>query len=160
MTGERLTPWELSSTFHAVTATRRFTSTGPEETRAIGEAIGASLAPGSTVLLRGPLGAGKTVLTGGIARALGVEDTIISPTYTIIADYPGRIPLAHVDLYRIEGGAQLDGLGLDDLIGGAGVTVVEWGEKLDPERARGAVRVTISVQADGTRLVLVEEPVA
>jgi tRNA threonylcarbamoyladenosine biosynthesis protein TsaE len=143
-----------------VTITRRFTSTGPDETRAIGEAIGASLAPGALVLLRGPLGAGKTVLTAGIARALGVEDTIISPTYTIIADYPGRIPLAHVDLYRIEGGAQLDGLGLDDLIGGAGVTVVEWGEKLDPERARGAVRVTISVPTDGTRLVLVEEPVA
>ncbi len=143
-----------------MTVTRRFASTSPEETRAIGESIGASLAPGSLVLLCGPLGAGKTVLAGGIARALGVEDGIISPTYTIIADYPGRVPLAHVDLYRIEGEAQLDGLGLDDLIGGPGVTVVEWGEKLDPERARGAVRVTISVEADGTRLVLVQERAA
>jgi tRNA threonylcarbamoyladenosine biosynthesis protein TsaE len=141
-----------------LTVTRRFTSTGPDETRAIGETIGASLAPGSLVLLCGPLGAGKTVLAGGIARALGVEDDVISPTYTIVADYPGRIPLAHVDLYRIEGEAQLDGLGLDDLLGATNVTVVEWGEKLDPRRARGAVRVTISVQADGTRLVMVQEP--
>jgi tRNA threonylcarbamoyladenosine biosynthesis protein TsaE len=155
-----LTPLVLSTTFHAVAVTRRFTSADPAETRAIGEQIGASLAPGSLVLLCGPLGAGKTVLAGGIARALGVEDTIISPTYTIVADYPGRIPLAHVDLYRIDGEAQLDGLGLDDLIGGPGVTVVEWGEKLDPARARGAVRVSIGVQADGTRVVLVGEPAA
>jgi tRNA threonylcarbamoyladenosine biosynthesis protein TsaE len=141
-----------------LTVTRRFTSTGPDETRAIGETIGASLAPGSLVLLCGPLGAGKTVLAGGIARALGVEDAIISPTYTIVADYPGRVPLAHVDLYRIEGDVQLDGLGLDDLIGGPGVTVIEWGEKLDGARSRGAVRITISVQADGKRLVTVQGP--
>ena len=84
------------------------------------------------MLLRGPLGAGKTVLAKGIARGLGVEDEIISPTYTIVADYPGRIPLAHVDLYRVEGAAQIAGLGLDDLLAGPGVTVVEWGEKLEP----------------------------
>lgn len=155
-----MTPPELSSTFHAVTVTRRYTSAGPDETRDIGESIGASLGPGALVLLCGPLGAGKTVLAGGIARALGVEDDIISPTYTIVADYPGRVPFAHVDLYRIEGETQLDGLGLDDLIGAANVTVVEWGEKLDPDRARGAVRVTISIQPDGTRLVVVQEPPA
>jgi tRNA threonylcarbamoyladenosine biosynthesis protein TsaE len=100
------------------------------------------------------------VLAAGIARALGVVDQVISPTYTLVADYPGRVPLAHVDLYRVEGEAQLDGLGLDDLVGGPGVVVVEWGEKLDPLRARGAVRVTIAVEADGRRTVTVEEPAA
>jgi tRNA threonylcarbamoyladenosine biosynthesis protein TsaE len=132
-------------------------SASPEATRAIGERIGAALAPGSVVLLRGPLGAGKTVLAKGIARGLGIEDEVISPTYTIVADYPGRIPLAHVDLYRVEGAAQIAGLGLDDLIAGPGVTVVEWGEKLEPTlEGRAAVRVTISLEADGGRTIAVE----
>jgi tRNA threonylcarbamoyladenosine biosynthesis protein TsaE len=132
-------------------------SASPEATRAIGERIGAALGPGSVVLLRGPLGAGKTVLAKGIARGLGIEDEIISPTYTIIADYPGRIPLAHVDLYRVEGETQLAGLGLDDLLAGPGVTMVEWGEKLEPAlRDREAVRVTISLEPDGGRRIVVE----
>jgi tRNA threonylcarbamoyladenosine biosynthesis protein TsaE len=132
-------------------------SASPEATRAIGERIGAALAPGTVVLLRGPLGAGKTVLAKGIARGLGVEDEIISPTYTIVADYPGRIPLAHVDLYRVEGATQIAGLGLDDLLAGPGVTVVEWGEKLEPTLlGREAVRVTISLEADGGRRIVVE----
>jgi tRNA threonylcarbamoyladenosine biosynthesis protein TsaE len=134
----------------------RLSSVTPEETRAIGERIGAALAPGSVVLLRGPLGAGKTVLVKGIARGLGVEDEVISPTYTIVADYPGRIPLAHVDLYRVEGAAEIANLGLDDLLAGPGVTVVEWGEKLEPTLGREAVRVAISLEPDGGRLVVVE----
>lgn len=132
-------------------------SASPEATRAIGERIGAALAPGTVVLLRGPLGAGKTVLAKGIARGLGVEDEIISPTYTIVADYPGRIPLAHVDLYRVEGATQIAGLGLDDLLAGPGVTVVEWGEKLEPTlQGREAVRVTISLEVNGGRRIVVE----
>lgn len=134
-----------------------FASTSPDETRAVGERIGAALAPGSVVLLRGPLGAGKTVLVKGIARGLGVEDEVISPTYTIVADYPGRIPLAHVDLYRIEGEAQIAGLGLDELLAGPGVTVVEWGEKLEgTPLGRAAVRVTIALEPDGRRRIEVE----
>jgi tRNA threonylcarbamoyladenosine biosynthesis protein TsaE len=132
-------------------------SASPEATRAIGERLGAALAPGTVVLLRGPLGAGKTVLAKGIARGLGVEDEIISPTYTIVADYPGRIPLAHVDLYRVEGATQIAGLGLDDLLAGPGVTVVEWGEKLEPTlQGREAVRVTISLEVNGGRRIVVE----
>jgi tRNA threonylcarbamoyladenosine biosynthesis protein TsaE len=132
-------------------------SASPEETMAIGERLGAALAPGSIVLVRGPLGSGKTVLVKGIARGLGVDDEIVSPSYTIVADYPGRIPLAHVDLYRIEGEAHLAGLGLDDLLAGPNVTVVEWGEKLEPLLAgRAAVRVTISLAPEGGRRILVE----
>jgi tRNA threonylcarbamoyladenosine biosynthesis protein TsaE len=132
-------------------------SASPEATRAIGERIGAALAPGSVVLLRGPLGAGKTVLAKGIACGLGIEDEVISPTYTIVADYPGRIPLAHVDLYRVEGAAEIAGLGLDDLLAGPGVTVVEWGEKLEVTLAgRKAVRVTINLEANGGRTIAIE----
>jgi tRNA threonylcarbamoyladenosine biosynthesis protein TsaE len=135
----------------------RFCSASPDETRTIGERLGAALAPGSVVLLRGPLGAGKTVLVKGIARGLGVADEIISPTYTIVADYPGRIPLVHVDLYRVEGEEQIDGLGLDDLLAGPGVTVVEWGEKLEGMLSgRQAVRATISLEPDGGRCIVIE----
>jgi tRNA threonylcarbamoyladenosine biosynthesis protein TsaE len=134
----------------------RLASASAAETRAIGERIGAALAPGAVVLLRGPLGAGKTVLVKGIAAALGVEDEIVSPTYTIVADYPGRIPLAHVDLYRVEGETQIANLGLDDLLGGPNVTVVEWGEKLEPTLGCEAVRVTIRLEPDGGRTIVVE----
>jgi tRNA threonylcarbamoyladenosine biosynthesis protein TsaE len=152
-----LTPHGLSSTVRAVADRLRLPSASPEETRAIGERIGAALAPGSIVLLRGPLGAGKTVLVKGIARGLGVTDEIISPTYTLVADYPGRIPLAHVDLYRVDLEAEIAGLGLDDLLDGPGVTVVEWGEKLEATlQGRPAVRVTMSFAPDGGRLIVVE----
>jgi tRNA threonylcarbamoyladenosine biosynthesis protein TsaE len=134
-----------------------FSSSSPDETRTIGERLGAALAPGSVVLLSGPLGAGKTVLVKGIARGLGVADEIISPTYTIVADYPGRIPLVHVDLYRVEGEVQLAGLGLDDLLAGPGVTVVEWGEKLEPMmRDQACVRVTICLEPGGGRRITLE----
>jgi tRNA threonylcarbamoyladenosine biosynthesis protein TsaE len=136
----------------------KLSSSSPEETRAIGGRIGAALASGAIVLLRGPLGAGKTVLARGIADALGVEDEIISPTYTIVADYPGRIALNHVDLYRVEGGTQIANLGLDDFLDGPGVTVVEWGEKLEPTLGREAVRVTITLEAGGGRTIVVEGP--
>jgi tRNA threonylcarbamoyladenosine biosynthesis protein TsaE len=141
----------------AANTTVVLSSASPEETAAMGERIGAALAPGSVVLLSGPLGSGKTVLAKGIARGLGVGDEIISPTYTIVADYPGRIPLTHVDLYRIDGETQLAGLGLDDVLAGPGVTVVEWGEKLEPLlRGCAAVRVTISLEPNGGRRIAVE----
>ena len=109
------------------------------------------------MLLRGPLGAGKTVLAKGIARGLGIEDEVISPTYTIVADYPGRIPLAHVDLYRVEGRPRSPAWGSTTCFAGPGVTVVEWGEKLEPTlEGRAAVRVTISLEADGGRTIAVE----
>ena len=137
----------------------RHSSASPGETRAIGEAIGAALGPGSLVLLSGPLGAGKTVLVQGIALGLGVEEPVISPTYTIVAEYPGRIPLAHVDLYRVDGATQLEQLGLDDLLGSGGVTVVEWGEKLEGTLGTpAAVRISLSIVDGGIREILVEEP--
>ena len=112
-------------------------STRPEETLAFGEQIGARLcvgAPeGAVVLLIGPLGAGKTVLAKGIALGLGITEQVVSPTYTIVSEYTtGRRPLHHVDLYRIEGSEQLENLGLEDIMAGNGIVLIEWGKSSPP----------------------------
>jgi tRNA threonylcarbamoyladenosine biosynthesis protein TsaE len=97
-----------------------------EETRGVGVALGALLAPGDVILLSGGLGAGKTELTKGIGAALAVDDVIVSPTFTLARRYPGRVPLVHVDLYRLDRVQELLDLGLEEE-GDDAVTVVEWG---------------------------------
>jgi tRNA threonylcarbamoyladenosine biosynthesis protein TsaE len=134
-------------------------STSPEETLAFGERIGARLsagaAEGAVVLLVGPLGAGKTVLAKGIARGLGITEQVVSPTYTIVSEYTtGSRPLHHVDLYRIEGSEQLENLGLEDIMRGNGIVLIEWGEKLGARS--DAARVSISLAADGGRDIIAE----
>jgi tRNA threonylcarbamoyladenosine biosynthesis protein TsaE len=125
---------------------------------AIGERLGAGAGPGTVILLVGPLGSGKTVMARGIGRGLGVEEEITSPTYTIVSEYTGRRPFHHVDLYRVEGAAQLENLGLDDILWGDGVSVIEWGEKLEglpgwpSERC---IRVTLAIGDAGTRDIVI-----
>ena len=139
----------------------RVHSTSPEETLAVGERLGARIAgagDGAVVLLEGPLGAGKTVIAKGVAHALGVREQVISPTYTIISEYSaGSTRMYHVDLYRIEGRDQMENLGLDDILRGNGIVLVEWGEKLPPGAAGAHTMVTISISADGGRDILVED---
>jgi tRNA threonylcarbamoyladenosine biosynthesis protein TsaE len=102
-----------------------------DQTRRIGARLAALLAPGDVVLLEGPFGAGKTSLTQGIARGLGVNAGYVnSPTFTLINEYTGRLPLYHVDLYRLDNAQQAYDLGLTEYIEDGGVTVIEW-----PERA-------------------------
>lgn len=130
------------------------------ETEAAGERLGRRLASdypdGVVVLLVGPLGAGKTVMARGIARALGVTDPVISPTYTIISEYASaRATLHHVDLYRIEGSEQIENLGLDDIMRAGGVVLVEWGEKLALQGEH--LRVTIAIPSGGGRDITIEE---
>ena len=101
----------------------------PEATRALGEALGRLLrrheARGQVVALTGPLGAGKTCFVQGLARGLGAGGYVRSPTFVLVHQYPGPLPLYHVDLYRI-GPADVDALGLDEIIEGDGVTAIEW----------------------------------
>jgi tRNA threonylcarbamoyladenosine biosynthesis protein TsaE len=141
-------------------------SSSPDETVALGARLGQRLAAefpgGAVILLVGPLGAGKTVLAGGIARGLGIDDRLVSPTYTIISEYRvGSRLLHHVDLYRIEGREQMENIGLEDILGGNGYVLVEWGEKLAPSPSAGAcLRVTLAIAADGGRDITVEEVAA
>jgi len=98
-------------------------------TEKLGRIIGASAEPSDNLVLTGDLGAGKTTLTKGIALGLGIDQMIKSPTYTIIREYQqGSLPLYHMDVYRIESGA--DDLGLDDYFEGDGLSVIEWGQQL------------------------------
>lgn len=100
-----------------------------EETLALGKKIGACVRPGDILLLEGDLGAGKTTFTQGLAEGLGVQETVNSPTFVIINEYlSGRLPLYHMDLYRVEEEAQLYDLGVEEYFFGNGVCVVEWPE--------------------------------
>jgi tRNA threonylcarbamoyladenosine biosynthesis protein TsaE len=106
-------------------------TTSAEETRAVAAALGSQLVAGDLVLLVGDLGAGKTAFAQGLARGLGVEEPVTSPTFTIVQEYAGRLPLAHVDVYRLDRVQDLYDLGFDELVDGEGVTVVEWGDLVE-----------------------------
>jgi tRNA threonylcarbamoyladenosine biosynthesis protein TsaE len=102
----------------------------PAETEAAGEHLGRGLREGDLLLLEGDLGAGKTTFVRGVARGAGSPAHVASPTFQLVRVYPGRVQLAHVDLYRLESGAELAGLGLEELLD-QGAVVVEWGRRLD-----------------------------
>lgn len=102
----------------------------PAETEAFGERFGKRLRAGDLVLLTGELGAGKTTFVRGVARGLGSPAPVASPTFQLVRLYPGRVQLAHVDLYRIEKTSELTDLGLDELAD-EGAVVIEWGDRLD-----------------------------
>ena len=107
-------------------------SHSPEETLHLGKSIGSSLISGDIILLFGDLGAGKTRLTQGICDGLGLEkDTYIrSPTFTLINEYQGRLPIYHIDLYRIDSHEEIYSLGLEEILFNQGITIIEWAEKL------------------------------
>jgi tRNA threonylcarbamoyladenosine biosynthesis protein TsaE len=109
---------------------RQTTTTSAEETRALGASLGAVASAGDLICLWGDLGAGKTQLAKGIGAGLGIEATINSPSFILMAEYPGRLRLFHVDLYRLEGADQAITGGLLDERQADGVTVIEWPERL------------------------------
>jgi tRNA threonylcarbamoyladenosine biosynthesis protein TsaE len=118
-------------------ARRDLRSDSPEQTRRLGALLGALLHPADVVLLRGNLGAGKTALTQGIALGLGVADTVNSPTFTILKEYAGHLPLYHFDLYRIDQPDELLSLGFEQYFDGDGVCVVEWAERGETDAGLG-----------------------
>jgi len=107
-----------------------YRSNSPAETEKIAKDFAKKLKPGDVVTLDGDLGAGKTAFTQGLAKGLGVSDYVNSPTFTIVNCYNGDIPVYHFDVYRIEDSDEMYEVGFDEYVGGDGVAVIEWSEKI------------------------------
>ena len=131
-----------------------YTTSSERDTFALGEQIASALQPGTFVLLHGDLGAGKTAFVRGMAAGLGANpDDVSSPTFVLIQHYKGRIPLVHVDLYRLDSGAAVDDLGLEEMADGA-VVAIEWAERL-PRPLDGGVSVKIEDLGGNSRRIAV-----
>jgi tRNA threonylcarbamoyladenosine biosynthesis protein TsaE len=136
------------------------TSASPEETITIARALGETLAPGDVVALTGELGAGKTLFCKGIGVALGIPpERVVSPSFTIVTEYEGRIPLTHVDVYRISSLREAEEIGLSETLSGrGGVCVVEWAEKVAELLPTDCIRVTFTVSDGDRREIAVAVP--
>lgn len=131
------------------------------ETQALAAALAAEMPPGTVLCLHGDLGAGKTCFVQGLAKALGVRRPVGSPTFTLINEYRGTRPLAHIDLYRIRGAGDAFGLGLEDyLFHHGGIVAIEWAERVEELLPEGCWHVRMEPGAEGeeSRRVTVERP--
>lgn len=133
-----------------------FTTTSPEQTEAVGQALAAALKPGTVIAYEGDLGAGKTAFTRGLARGLGITGPVTSPTYTIVNEYlDGRMPLFHFDMYRLASSDELFDIGWEDYLLRGGVCAVEWSENV-ADAMQDAVKVRIEKTGEQTRQITVE----
>src|SRR3954447_20393644 len=125
-----------------------------EETRALGEALGRRLGPGDVICLHGPLGAGKTTLAQGIARGLAVEDVVNSPTFTLVQEYAGRLPVYHLDVYRLSGPEEAVDLAFDEMLAAGGVVMIEWPERIEALLPPDRLDVRLELEGEARRLTL------
>lgn len=121
----------------------------PEQTREVGAALAELLGPGDVVSLTGDLGAGKTCLVQGAARALGVEDPVISPTFVLVREYQGDMLVYHVDVYRLDRLQEVLDLGFEDLLDPSAVLFVEWGDAIEALLPESFLQVRLLAPADG-----------
>jgi tRNA threonylcarbamoyladenosine biosynthesis protein TsaE len=122
------------------------------ETIALGRALSSQLRPGDVVAFYGDLGAGKTTMIKGICDWLGVRELVKSPSFVVVTEYRGRIPVYHVDLYRLDEASNYDEVGLDAYLTGEGVCLIEWAERAEAWLPETAVRVRISLEGRGRRV--------
>ena len=136
-----------------------FSSESPEDTLEIARALGAALRPGDVVALIGDLGAGKTLFCKGVGEALGIPpDRITSPTFTIVTEHAGPVPLTHIDVYRLSGAREADEIGMRELLSGDGVCLVEWAEKIAERLPTDCIQVTFTISGDERREIAVDAP--
>lgn len=135
-----------------------YLSRSEAETESIGEALGKRLCPGTVLAFRGDLGMGKTAFTRGLARGLGCTGRVTSPTFTIVNEYEGKIPLFHFDMYRLPDSDALFDIGWEDYLGRGGVCAVEWSERVSDALPEDTVWVSIArrPESDDWRTITVE----
>lgn len=134
----------------------KFLTKSPEETTELGRIIGSRLKKSDIISLNGDLGAGKTHLTKGLAEGLGIDEYITSPTFTIVNEYEGRLPLYHFDVYRIDDIQEMYEIGFDEYLFGEGVCIVEWGEIVRELLPSNTIHININILEDDTREIIVE----
>ena len=134
----------------------QFLTNSPEETERVGAALAKILTPGTILAYRGDLGAGKTAFTRGLARGLGYEEPVTSPTYTIVNEYlGGRLPLFHFDMYRLASSDDLWDIGWEDYLERGGICAVEWSENVE-DALEGAISITIEKLGEDARRITIE----
>lgn len=143
-----------------MTASATIASQSPEETEAAGERLGRTLGPSDVVGLIGELGAGKTCFVQGLTRGLGVTVHATSPTFVLVNEYRGRLPVHHVDAYRTATVTEIADLGLEEMIDGDGVTVIEWAEKARPLLPARTIYVRIDGVGDEPRTITITRGLA
>jgi len=136
-----------------VSATSHITNS-PQETRALAARLASRWPAGTVVALHGELGAGKTCFAQGLAEGLGVDRAVNSPTYTLVSEYKGSLPLYHLDLYRISGPEAAYGMGIEDYLASDGITVIEWAERIAALLPPHTIHVRIEPGADPTSRVI------
>ena len=133
-----------------------FITNSPQETEALGQKLGQMLPAGTVIAYRGDLGAGKTAFTRGLARGLGIQDPVTSPTYTIVNEYlGGRVPLFHFEMYRLHSADDLFDIGWDDYLERQGICAVEWSENV-AEALEDPLVVTICKTGEESRKITLE----
>lgn len=140
-----ISPEEAPPFWRRMDEAMEFETSNLAQTQAVARELAARLEPGAVIALSGPMGAGKTAFCGGLAQGLGIDGPITSPTYTIVNEYRGRLPLFHFDLYRLGGPEDLYEIGWEDYLAREGVCVVEW-----PEIAEDELNPTITVRITPT----------
>ena len=139
--------------------TQRLHSSSPEQTASIARRLVRLLAPGTVLALVGPLGAGKTAFVKGLAAGLGVPPRqAVSPTYTLIHEHPGPVPLFHADLYRLAGASEVADLGLEDYWERGGILAVEWAERAAGLLPANTVTVRFEILGPRERRITIERP--
>ena len=130
-----------------------YISTGPRDTLEAGKILGASLTPGSVIGLAGELGAGKTCFIKGMAYGINrtPEDEVTSPTFAILQEYAGSVPLYHLDAYRITGSDDLETVGLEDCMDAGGIVVIEWADRIEDALPEEHLMISIEVMSEQKR---------
>ena len=139
-----------------------FRTESPEETQALGEELGKTLKPGDVIALIGDLGTGKTCLTQGIARGVGIAqgEVVSSPSYILINEYNGKIPIYHIDLYRLETLTEIADLGLGEYVESDGICIIEWAERMADGLPDTCIRIYISWEDENTRSIKIQHSIS